>query len=185
MNQQLTVRPCIESDWPAVWAIIRAVAAQADTFTYPTDISADFARAIWMEKSPGLTVVATDQTGGIVGTAKMHRNQMGPGSHVATASFMVAAAARRCGVGRTLAEFALSWAADQGYQAMQFNAVVETNLSAVQLWQRLGFQIIGTIPRAFRHARGDYVGLHVMHRFLSARQESSAQRSSDDTRAPC
>lgn len=163
---QLTIRPFTELDWPEVWAIVREVSAQGDTFTYPVDISESLARAIWIETPPGSTVVATDPADRILGTAKMNRNQMGPGSHVATASFMVAASARRCGVGRKLGEFALSWAAAQGYRAMQFNAVVETNSAAVQLWQSLGLRVIGTVPEAFRHPRAGLVGLHVMHRFL-------------------
>ena len=75
----------------------------------------------------------------------MGPNRPGPGSHVATASFMVAPDARGHGVGRALGEYALSWAREEGYAAMQFNAVVESNVAAVKLWQALGFQIIGTV----------------------------------------
>jgi L-amino acid N-acyltransferase YncA len=75
----------------------------------------------------------------------MGPNRPGPGSHVATASFMVAADVRGHGVGRALGEYALSWARERGYAAMQFNAVVESNVAAVRLWQALGFQIVGTL----------------------------------------
>jgi ribosomal protein S18 acetylase RimI-like enzyme len=44
--------------------------------------------------------------------------------------------------------------------------VVETNAAAVQLWRSLGFEILATIPQAFRHPERGLVGLHVMHRFL-------------------
>jgi GNAT superfamily N-acetyltransferase len=102
----------------------------------------------------------------VLGTAKMGPNRPGPGSHVATASFMVAADARGRGVGRALGEYALSWAKEQGYAAMQFNAVVAANHVAVRLWQELGFQIVGTVPEAFAHPTLGRVGLHIMHRFL-------------------
>jgi GNAT superfamily N-acetyltransferase len=85
---------------------------------------------------------------------------------VSTASFMVAGDARGRGVGRALGEYAISWAREQGYAAMQFNAVVESNHAAVRLWQALGFQIIGTVPEAFEHPRLGRVGLHVMYRRL-------------------
>jgi hypothetical protein len=49
---------------------------------------------------------------------------------------------------------------------MQFNAVVETNTHAVRLWQKVGFQILATVPGGFHHADGRYVGLHVMYRAL-------------------
>ena len=79
---------------------------------------------------------------------------------------MVAPDARGHGVGRALGEYALSWAREQGYAAMQFNAVVESNVAAVKLWQALGFQIIGTVPEAFDQAKLGRVGLHIMYRPL-------------------
>jgi hypothetical protein len=60
----------------------------------------------------------------------------------------------------------LRWATEQGYAGMQFNAVVETNMSAVVLWQSMGFRIIGTVPGAFRSRSHGPVGLHVMFREL-------------------
>ena len=65
-----------------------------------------------------------------------------------------------------LAEEVLRWAIDQGYAAMQFNAVVETNMGAVALWQQLGFRILTTVPGTFRSRHHGPVGLHVMFREL-------------------
>jgi GNAT superfamily N-acetyltransferase len=80
-----------------------------------------------------------------------------------TASFMVAAAARGRGVGRRLGEHVVAWHREQGFAAIQFNAVVETNTVAVRLWQDLGFRIVGTVPGAFESRTHGRVGLHVMH----------------------
>ena len=77
-------------------------------------------------------------------------NRPGHGDHVGTASFMVDEAARGRGVGRRLAEYVVQWHRDQGFRGIQFNAVVETNLAAVRLWESLGFEIVGTVPGAFR-----------------------------------
>ena len=55
-----------------------------------------------------------------------------------------------------------------GYEAMQFNFVISTNQAAVALWQKLGFSIVGTLPKAFRHQKLGYVDAYVMHRFLTA-----------------
>jgi GNAT superfamily N-acetyltransferase len=79
---------------------------------------------------------------------------------------MVAEAARGRGVGRALGEDAIAWAADAGFHAMQFNAVVESNTAAVALWQSLGFAIVGTVPEAFRSPGHGLVGLHIMLRKL-------------------
>jgi GNAT superfamily N-acetyltransferase len=70
------------------------------------------------------------------------------------------------GVGRALGEYALQWARAAGYHSMQFNAVVETNTAAVHLWQSLGFQILTTIPEAFKHPKHGLVGLHIMYQKL-------------------
>ncbi len=76
---------------------------------------------------------------------------------------MVAADARGRGVGAALCRFALDWARDRGYAGMQFNAVVESNHSAVALYERHGFSVVGTVPGAFAHPALGRVGLHVMY----------------------
>ena len=111
-------------------------------------------------------MVVEDASGAVLGTAKMGRNQRGPGSHVATASFMVSPASRGRGVGRTLGEYALVWAANAGFRAMQFNAVVSDNLPAAALWKSLGFEVIGTVPEGFRHDDGRFADLLIMYRRL-------------------
>ena len=60
----------------------------------------------------------------------------------------------------------LTVAMSAGFTAMQYNYVVASNTTAVKLWQRHGFSIVGTVPRAFRHATRWPTDIHVMHRFL-------------------
>ena len=93
----------------------------------------------------------------------MGPNRPGRGSHVGTASFMVAAGARGRGIGRALAEHVVAWHRDAGFAGIQFNAVVETNETAVRLWKSLGFNVIGSVPDSFRHPEHGLVGLHVMY----------------------
>jgi GNAT superfamily N-acetyltransferase len=76
---------------------------------------------------------------------------------------MVDAGARGRGVGRRLGEWVVAWHRDQGFRGIQFNAVVETNTAAVELWHSLGFVAVGTVPGAFRSREHGYVGLHVMY----------------------
>ncbi len=162
----VTVREASEADWPAIWPIVEAVVRSGETYTYPRELDEAVARRLWMLQPPAVVLVATDADGRVLGTAKAGPNQMGPGAHVATASFMVAAEARGRGVGRTLGEAAIAWAGGQGFRAMQFNAVVEANRSAVRLWRALGFEILATVPEAFDHPAEGLVGLHIMHRRL-------------------
>lgn len=158
-------REAVEADWPGIWPFLRRVLAAGETYTYPQDISEGEARAAWLLERPWRTLVAV-RGGRIVGVAKYGPNWPGRGAHVANASFVVDPAATGTGVGRALAEHVLDAARADGFRAMQFNAVVETNTGAVALWTSLGFAILATVPQAFDHPVKGLVGLHIMHRFL-------------------
>ena len=158
----MEIRPFTETDWQQVWPIVRDIVRAADTFVYDPAMTEAAARAIWIESPPGLTVVAIEH-GSVVGSAKMGPNRPGPGSHIATASFMVPAQARGRGVGKALCRFALDWARDRGYAGMQFNAVAASNVGAVVIYQQLGFEIVGTVPGAFAHPTLGRIGLHIMY----------------------
>jgi len=161
----MEIRPFSEIDWRQVWPVVRDIVRAADTYAWDPAMTEAEARAIWIEKPPGLTVVALDDER-ILGSAKMGPNRPGPGSHVATASFMVAAEARGRGVGTALCRYALDWARGWGFAGMQFNAVAESNRGAIEIYRRLGFDIVGTVPGAFAHPTLGRVGLHVMYRSL-------------------
>ncbi|MFI6844486.1 GNAT family N-acetyltransferase [Kitasatospora sp. NBC_00085] len=162
----MLIREATTEDWPAVWPFFHTIVAAGETFTYPLDLTSEQGRDWWLLPSPNRTVVAVDEGGTVLGTAKMNRNHMGNGSHIASASYMVDPAHSGRGVGRALAEYTIAWARDAGYRAMQFNAVVASNEHAVKLYQSLGFDILGTLPEGFRHPSQGYVGLHIMHRTL-------------------
>ncbi|MEJ6790759.1 GNAT family N-acetyltransferase [Brevundimonas sp. BR2-1] len=161
----LTIREATEADWPAIWPIVKATAAAGETYTYPRDLTEAVGKALWNPPS-WVVLVAVDETGAVLGTAKYGPNQLGPGSHIANASFMVAPEARGQGVGRALGEAVIRGAAEAGYHAMQFNAVVAANHAAVSLWRSLGFEILATAPEAFDHPHEGLVGLHIMYRRL-------------------
>lgn len=157
----MLIRPAEPEDWHRIWPFFERIVAAGETYAYPDDLTELTARPWWMEEPPGLTVVAVD--GDIVlGSAKTGPNRPGRGAHVATASFMVDPAHQGRGVGRALGEHVLELARAAGYRSMQFNAVVETNVTAVRLWRSLGFEVIGTVPEAFDHPAHGPVGLHVM-----------------------
>ena len=158
----MQIRDFDEADWPEVWPIIREIVQAQETYVYDPAMTIEQAHDTWIEQPPGRTVVAIDDNR-VVGTAKMGPNRPGPGAHVSTASFMVSADARGRGVGGALCRDALSWARAHGYAGMQFNAVVDTNHAAVEIYRKLGFTIIGTVPGAFAHPALGRVGLHIMY----------------------
>jgi L-amino acid N-acyltransferase YncA len=160
------VRDATPDDWPGVWRVLEPVFRAGETYTYPRDIGEDDARAAWLRAPGARVLVAVDADGTVLGTAKFLPNHPGAGAHVANASFVVGPDAAGRGVGRTLARAVLDGARADGYRAMQFNAVVETNARAVALWESLGFEVLATVPEAFDHPVHGLVGLHVMYRVL-------------------
>jgi L-amino acid N-acyltransferase YncA len=161
-SADVVIRPLADDDWNRVFEIFTAVVSEGETYAYPEGLSSEAARALWVEGPPGEAIVAL-RDGVILGTAKFGPNRPARGSHVATASFMVASGARGSGVGRAMCEYVINAAKERGYAAMQFNAVVSTNVHAIELYRQLGFVTIGSVPQAFDHATRGRVGLEIMY----------------------
>jgi L-amino acid N-acyltransferase YncA len=148
---------------------MRLIVAAGETFSWDTDIAEDEARDRWFRwlgRPVGFTVVAVDDQGSVLGTAESGPNFGGQAAHVASASFMVDQERAGRGAGRALGEYVLRRARAEGFRAMQFNAVVQTNTRAVALWQSLGFDILATVPEGFLDPANGYTGLHIMYRPL-------------------
>ena len=159
--QAFTIREAREDDWPQIWPIIHDVITEQRTFAYDPAMSEYDAKRTWLLPPPARVVVAAagDQ---VLGTANMYANRPGPGNHIASGSLMVAAHARGAGIGRALTTDLITWARENTFTAIQFNAVVTTNTSAIHLYESLGFTTLGTAPGAFRHPSKGHVGLRIM-----------------------
>lgn len=160
----LKIREATDRDRDAIWEIFRATVAPGDSFVYDPNTPREEAEAYWFAK--GTRTYVAEENGKVVGSYILRPNRPGLGNHVSNAGFMVDSAARRLGVGRAMGEHALEEARRLGYSAMQFNFVISTNETAVRLWQRLGFRIVGTLPGAFRHSQKGLVDAYVMYRLL-------------------
>ena len=160
----MNIRLAEERDWPSLWSIISTVIRTGDTYTLEPDASETTAKKYWIDDV--LETWVAEEKGEIVGTYVLRANQRGLGSHVSNVGYMVRPRHAGRGIGMQLGEHSLANAKEKGFQAMQFNAVVSTNTRAVELWKRLGFAIIGTVPKGFRHQALGMVDLYIMHRFL-------------------
>lgn len=155
-----------EDDWSAAWEIIRPVFRQGDTYVFEKDISEDEAKGIWFA-SPEKTFVCLGEQGEMLGTYYLKKNQPGSGSHVCNCGYIVGEAARGKGVASQMCEHSQVVAQGLGYKAMQFNFVVASNTGAIKLWEKLGFDVIGVIPKGFSHPDGGYVDAKIMYKWLS------------------
>lgn len=170
----MKIRDARDGDWEHVWPFWRRIVRAGETYTWDPETTEPEARALWT--GPGRRVfVVTDDDGEIVASAYLKANYGGPAAGVANAGFMVDPERSGHGHGRALAEHVLAEAAADGFHAMVFNAVVETN-PAVALWRSLGFTVLGTVPEAYEHPRHGRVGLHVMHRRLQGGYPGDAPR---------
>jgi L-amino acid N-acyltransferase YncA len=160
----LEIRAATTTDRNPIWDIFHEVVSAGDTYAFDPNISREEALAYWFRAGTHTYVAERDRR--IVGTYILKANQPGPGSHVANAAFMVASDAQGSGVGRRMAEHCLSEARQLDFRAMQFNFVVSTNTPAINLWEQLGFKIVGTLPGASRHPEKRYVDVYIMFRSL-------------------
>jgi ribosomal protein S18 acetylase RimI-like enzyme len=158
-HTSITIRPFEEADFSAVWAIFEPIVRAGETYAYDPRTDRQGAHELWIDK-PQQTFVAEEQ-GQTLGTYYIKPNQPGLGAHVCNCGYMVAEAARGRGIATAMCLHSL------GYKAMQFNLVVATNEGAVRLWRKLGFGIVGTLPRAFQHRNLGFVDAHVMYKWLA------------------
>ncbi len=162
----VAIRLIESADWPSVWAIIEPTFRAGETCAFPPDISEPEAQRVWVN-APLATYVA-EENGIILGTYYLKPNQPGLGAHVCNCGYVVDVKARGKGVASQLCQHSQREAVSLGFRAMQFNIVVSTNAIAVQLWQKLGFSIVGTLPGAFKHAQLGFVDALVMYKILKA-----------------
>lgn len=164
-DAELRIRPLEAADFDQVWPIIRDVVQAQETYAFDPNMDRETAWKTWVELPRATFVV--EQDGQILGTYYIKANAAGPGDHVCNCGYMTAAAARGKGVASAMCRHSLQVGRELGFSAMQFNSVVASNTVAVVLWQKLGFAIVGTLPKAYRHARLGLVDCHVMFRSLT------------------
>ena len=131
-----------------MWELLEPVFRAGETFPHDPAITEAEAQQEWVEQNQAV-MVAVDVAGTLVGTYYLRPNSLALGAHVANAGYVVA-------------EHSLQAARRLGFRSMQFNLVVSINTAGIRCWQRNGFQVVGTLPGAFRHRQLGYVDALVM-----------------------
>ena len=161
----IKIRPFEESDWPATWQIIESVFRAGETYPFPPDITEKEAYNVWVE-IPSATFVAVDENNEVIGTYYIKPNQPTLGAHVCNCGYIVAENSRDKGVGSEMCEHSQREALSLGFRAMQYNLVVSSNNSAIHLWKKHGFQVVGSLPKAFQHPQLGFVDAYVVYKQL-------------------
>ncbi|GFE64154.1 GNAT family N-acetyltransferase [Litoreibacter roseus] len=161
----MQIRPARDADRAAIWAILEPVIRAGETYALPRNMAEEDALSYWCGSKDHVFVA--EDTNRILGTYFLTRNHMGGGSHVCNCGYVTDPQARGRGIARHMCEHSLSEATDLGFRAMQFNLVVATNEGAVRLWYRLGFETVGTLPKAFAHPNQGDVDAFVMYKSLT------------------
>ncbi len=160
----MEIRKITDDDFDQVWEIIQKVAIAEETYAFDPKLTRDDAYKLWIT-DVNVTYIAKDD-GVILGTYFLHPNHPGPGSHVCKCGYMVSEDSRGQGIATQLCLHSQEKALEMGFEAMVFNSVVSSNKPAVYLWRKLGFEVVGVIPRAFKHKQMGYVDTYTMHKWL-------------------
>lgn len=160
----LDIRLACKTDADIIWSIIKPVIRAGETYALDQDMTKQEALSYWM--SQGKWTFVAENHGEILGTYYLKTNQAGGGSHVCNCGYITSEHARGKGIARQMCEHSLLKAQKLGFKAMQYNCVLATNEGAVRLWKRLGFNIVGTIPKVFDHPNKGFVDAFVMYQFF-------------------
>ncbi len=147
------VRQYTDSDLDEMIRIWNEVVEQGVAFPQEEYLDRDTGAEFFASQT--YTAVA-EADGKVVGLYILHPNNIGRCGHICNASFAVSSELRGQHFGEKLVLDCLEKAREYGFDIMQFNAVVESNIHARHLYERVGFRMLGTVPGGFRMKDGYY-----------------------------
>jgi RimJ/RimL family protein N-acetyltransferase len=164
------IRVYKEKDWPQVWKIIEPVFRAGATYAFSPEITDQEAKKVWIE-NPKATYVCIGKDRQIIGTYYFIKaNQPTLGSHVCNCGYIVDKNSKGQGVASAMCGHSQEEAIKSGFKAMQYNLVVSTNKSAIRLWKKHDFKVVGVLPKAFNHKDLGLVDALVMYKHLEPLQ---------------
>ena len=149
----MIIRKYETADIPAMIRIWNQVVADGIAFPQEEMLTEESGAAFFASQT--YTGVA-EENGTLCGLYILHPNNIGRCGHISNASYAVASECRGRHIGEKLVQDSLAKAKEHGFRVMQFNAVVESNVHARHLYERIGFRQLGTIPGGFRMKDGHY-----------------------------
>lgn len=149
----MNIRAYTKNDLPDLIRIWNEVVEEGIAFPQEEPLNMESGAAFFASQS--FTGVA-EENGRIFGLFILHPNNIGRCGHILNASYAVSKESRGKHIGEQLVLKSLSKGKELGFSVLQFNAVVESNIHARHLYERLGFIQLGTIPDGFRMKDGHF-----------------------------
>ena len=151
----MIIRGFTKDDLPEMISIWNEIVEEGNAF--PQEEALTLKTGLDFFNSQSHVEVAFD--GEILGLYILHPNNVGRCSHIANASYAVSSKARGKHIGQKLVLDSIKKAKELDFIILQFNAVVEDNLSARHLYEKLGFKQLGVIPKGFRLDNDEFVNI--------------------------
>lgn len=149
----MTVRKYEVSDLPRMIEIWNEVVKEGVAFPQEETLTDETGKEFFASQS---FCGVAEEEGRVLGLYILHPNNVGRCGHICNASYAVDSKERGKHIGEQLVSHCIKTAGEMGFGVLQFNAVVETNIHARHLYERLGFKQLGTIPKGFRMKDGHY-----------------------------
>jgi ribosomal protein S18 acetylase RimI-like enzyme len=160
----VNIRRAKDTDQDAIWTMVEPVIRAGTSYPLPRDLDRESGMAYWF--APDKEVFVAEKDGMLMGIYYMRPNNQGPGNHICNCGYVTNVDFRGQGIAAKLCQHSLEQAKKSGYRGMQYNLVVSTNEVAVRLWKKMGFEIVGTLPMAFRDPEIGDVEAYVMFQKL-------------------
>ena len=149
----MVIRAYTQNDLPAMTAIWNQVVEDGIAFPQEELLTEQTGKAFFASQT---FCGVAEENGVIYGLYILHPNNVGRCGHISNASFAVRRESRGKHIGEQLVRHCMKTAREKGFGILQFNAVVESNIHARRLYERLGFHQLGTIPHGFRMKDGHF-----------------------------
>ena len=147
------IRAYTQNDLPAMAAIWNQVVEDGVAFPQEELLTEQTAKAFFASQT---FCGVAEENGVVYGLYILHPNNVGRCGHISNASFAVRRESRGKHIGEQMVRHCMKTAKEKGFGVLQFNAVVESNIHARRLYERLGFHQLGTIPNGFSMKDGHY-----------------------------
>lgn len=156
MNSEIMIRNYKPCDLPEMITIWNEIVEEGIAFPQEEPLTAQTGEDFFASQTYTAVASSDEYPEKIYGLYILHPNNVGRCGHLCNASYAVSSKSRGRHIGEKLVLDCLSQAKLHGFRILQFNAVVESNIHARHLYERLGFTQLGTIPNGFRMKDGHF-----------------------------